>query len=75
MLLEHERYYGLGMDALVSVCSWNTVAAAHAQKPHGRRVQEWTCHLKLGPLGKDGNDWDTHLGLRVVSGMRREHRI
>ena len=24
MLLEHERYYGLGMDALVSVCSWNT---------------------------------------------------
>ena len=23
MLLEHERYYGLGMDALVSVCSWN----------------------------------------------------
>ena len=21
MLLEHERYYGLGMDALVSVCS------------------------------------------------------
>ena len=24
MLLEHERKYGLGMDALVSVCSWNT---------------------------------------------------
>ena len=24
MLLEHERNYGLGMDALVSVCSWNT---------------------------------------------------
>ena len=24
MLLEHERYSGLGMDALVSVCSWNT---------------------------------------------------
>ena len=23
MLLEHERYYGLGMDALVTVCSWN----------------------------------------------------
>ena len=23
MLLEHERYYGLGMDALVIVCSWN----------------------------------------------------
>ena len=24
MLLEHERYYGLGADALVTVCSWNT---------------------------------------------------
>ena len=24
MLLEHERDSGLGMDALVSVCSWNT---------------------------------------------------
>ena len=24
MLWEHERDYGLGMDALVSVCSWNT---------------------------------------------------
>ena len=26
MLLEHERYYGLGMDARVIVCSWNTNA-------------------------------------------------
>ena len=24
MLLEHKREYGLGMDALVTVCSWNT---------------------------------------------------
>ena len=24
MLLEHERFFDLGMDALVSVCSWNT---------------------------------------------------
>ena len=24
MLLEHERHYGLGTDALVNVCSWNT---------------------------------------------------
>ena len=24
MLLEHERNNGLGMDALVTVCSWNT---------------------------------------------------
>ena len=26
MLLEHKRYYGLGMDATVTVCSWNTNA-------------------------------------------------
>ena len=26
MLLEHERKYGLGMDALVAVCSWSTNA-------------------------------------------------
>ena len=24
MLSKHERYCGLGMDALVTVCSWNT---------------------------------------------------
>ena len=24
MHLEHERDYGLGMDSLVSVCTWNT---------------------------------------------------
>ena len=24
MLLEHDRYYGLGMDALAIECSWNT---------------------------------------------------
>ena len=24
MLLEHEEDYGLGMDAMVTVCSWNT---------------------------------------------------
>ena len=31
-LLEHERNYGLGMDALVSTCSWNT---------HGIMVWAW----------------------------------
>ena len=28
MLLEHERYYGLGMDATVTVCSWNIMVWA-----------------------------------------------
>ena len=28
MLLEHERYYGLGMGATVTVCSWNIMVWA-----------------------------------------------
>ena len=36
MLLEHERNYGLGMDALVSVCSSN---------PHGIMVCSWMLWL------------------------------
>ena len=37
MLLEHERYYGLGMDALVILCSWNTNVSfmVSAQQPLG----------------------------------------
>ena len=41
MLLEHERNYGLGMDALVSVCSWNTNGIPNApleNPPHTPRV-------------------------------------
>ena len=34
MLLEHERNYGLGMDALVIVCSWNT-----------NGIMVWACML------------------------------
>ena len=40
MLSNHERYYGFGMDALVSVCSWNTngtiVWAWMLWSPHAR---------------------------------------
>ena len=41
MLLEHERYYGLGMDALVIVCSWNTNVSktfADSQSTKGNRT-------------------------------------
>ena len=41
MLLEHERNCGLGMDALVSVCSWNTnriPIAPQENPPHTPRV-------------------------------------
>ena len=38
MLWEHERDYGLGMDALVSVCSWNT---------NGIMIWAWSAHRML----------------------------
>ena len=50
MLSEHERYYGLGMDALVIVCSWNTnVIMAWARMlwssyAHGARTLLWFGH-------------------------------
>ena len=50
MLLEHERNYGLGMDALVTVCSWNTngilIWAWKLWSPyaHGTRTALWFAH-------------------------------
>ena len=54
MLLEHERYHGLGMGALATVCSWNTNvimvwAWAHWQ-PYalGTRTLSWLGHGRIG---------------------------
>ena len=50
MLLEHERNYGLGMDALVTVCPWNTngimVWAWMLWSPYalGTRTELWSGH-------------------------------
>ena len=50
MLLEHERYYALGMDALVIDCSWNTsgimVWAWMLWSPYalGTRTELWFGH-------------------------------
>ena len=50
MLLEHERNYGFGMDALVTVCSWNTngimVLAWMLRSPYalGTRTELWFWH-------------------------------
>ena len=50
MVLEHERNYGLGMDALVTVCSWNTngimVWAWILWSPYGlgTRTELWFGH-------------------------------
>ena len=34
MLLEHEQDYGLGMDAMVTVCSWNMNKIMVLYPPH-----------------------------------------
>ena len=50
MLLEHERYYDLGIDALVTVCSWNRnvilVGAWMLQSPYalGTGTLLWLGH-------------------------------
>ena len=40
MLLEHERYHALGVDAVATVCSWNTnvIMGALSWLPHGCSV-------------------------------------
>ena len=54
MLLERERNYGLGMDALVDVCSWNTngiIAWAWMLQPPralGTRTELWLGHGCFG---------------------------
>ena len=56
MLLEHERHHGLGMDALATLCSWNTnvimVWAWMLWQPYalGTRTLSWFGH------GRSGND-------------------
>ena len=50
MILEHDRSHGLGMDAAVSVCSWNTnrimVWAWMLFSPYdfGTRSESWFGH-------------------------------
>ena len=50
MLLEQERYYGVGMDALIIVCSWNTNGIMlwawmlRSSYAPGTRVESWFGH-------------------------------
>ena len=67
MLLEHERKYVLGMDALVTVCSWNTngimVWAWMLWSPYalGTRTELWFGHGCSGhrmlPIKKRAFRW------------------
>ena len=47
MLLEHERYYGLGMDALRPVCSWKK----SSRKPTAPRARLTNYIVSLPKLG------------------------
>ena len=51
MLVEPARKYGLGMDALVSVCSWNMsgLPTAPQQNPPAERP----CRVRATGLGMD----------------------
>ena len=54
MLSEHERYHGLGMDALATLCSWNTNVIMLWAWPHrqpyalGTRTLSWFGHGRIG---------------------------
>ena len=53
MVLEHERYYGLGMDATVTVCSWNTNV-----------IMVWGMDATVTVCS-----WNTNLGTRTLYGL------
>ena len=55
MLLEHEGDYGLGMDAMVTVCSWNTNAIMVWAWMHW--LPYALEHERNYGLGKDAMHW------------------
>ena len=67
MLLEHEWNYGLGMDALVSVCSWNT---------KGIMVWAWMLWSAYA-LGTRRESWFGHgcSGQRMLLERERNHGL
>ena len=54
MLWEHERDYGLGMDALVIVCSWNT-----------KEILGWAWMLR-GPYALSEHERNYGLGMDAL---------
>ena len=67
MLLEQERNYGLGMDALVSVCSWNK---------NGTMVWAWM-HWLAYALGTRTESWFGHgcTGDRMLLEQERNYGL
>ena len=64
MLLEHERNYDLGMDALVTVCSWNT---------NGIMIWAWMLWSPYA-LGTRTDVWPNNVILKNVRFAGRNNR-
>ena len=73
MLLEREQDYGLGMDELVTVCSWNangiTVWAWMHRLPYalGTRTGLWFGHGCSGQRMLLEHEWDYGLGMYALA--------
>ena len=67
MLLEHERDYDSGMDALVTVCSWNA---------NGIQVWAWMCWSPC-TLGTRAELWFGHgcVGQRMLLEHERNYGL
>ena len=79
MLLEHERYYGLGMDAIVTVCSWNTKVimvwawALWSPRALGKRTFSWFGHGCYSDRMLLENERHCGLAMGATAGMLLEH--
>ena len=85
---EHERDYGLGMDALVSVCSWNTKGIMVYERKYGlgmdalvsalikKRTELWFGHGCSGRRTRQNTNeiivWAWMLWSAYALGTRRE---
>ena len=71
MLLEHERYYGLGMDALIIECSATRMSFWFGHGCYSDRML--LEHKRYYGLGMDATmtvcSWNTNLGTRTLYGL------
>ena len=71
MLLEHERYYGLGMDALIIECSATRMSFWFGHGCYSDRML--LEHKRYYGLGMDAPmtvcSWNTNLGTRTLYGL------
>ena len=66
VLLDRERYYGLGMDAVVTVCFWTTnVCSFNGSSYNGPRIPEPKAKLR-GRAKKCWPAWDFEYTLHVL---------